>query len=198
MLSEEKRNYAPCIAVLAGPPLVGKTTLGKELAKRTNLIHLDIDEEGLALEGILGEQPRNWFENSMRMSVKYAHLHRLAGDHLIDGHPVLLTATYSHQTYEYALETVLGDTFRRFKSLIESPLQVFELDSPIENLAQRVTDRLIKGSSSNVDSVEFARALRDKFVHLSSRDVIKINTGLPIEQNIEEILESLESFRVTS
>lgn len=193
--STDRREYMSHIVVLTGPPLSGKTTLGREISRLTNHIHLDIDEQGLVLKEVLGNPPRNWFENSMGMMVKYSLLHERAARRLISDEPVVLTATYSHKTYEDALRWVLADTYSRFAKLQEPPLRIFELDSPVASLAERIAARQNEGSFSNVDSLKHASELREKFVHMSGDDIVRVDTGLPIEQNIAQILEALEPFR---
>lgn len=43
-ISQETIQFSPSIVVLAGISLTGKTTLGKELADRTNFVFCDVDE----------------------------------------------------------------------------------------------------------------------------------------------------------
>ncbi len=186
------------IVAVTGHPGVGKSTLGRELARLTNLKHLDIDEQARDLEPVLGEPPvANWFVNSMRMMSKYALIHSRAADSLALGDPVLLTATYSHETYVHALRTVLGDTYRRFAKLEETPLRIFELDAPEESLALRIAERRRAGSNSDVLTLEHVMELRRRYIPIPGDDVIHINTGLPIQQNVEQILTALEPFRKT-
>lgn len=194
-MSLQRLEYNPFIAAIAGYPLAGKTTLGTKLSRLTNLVHLDIDQQTPTTGEVLGNPPRNWFENSMQMGIRYSQLHRIAAGELISGNPVLLTATYSHETYEYSLRMVLADTYRRWKKLDVVPLLIFELEAPVERLAERLAARDINGSLSSVTTLEHARLLREKFVHLSGDDVIRVDTGLPLEENVAQVLEILSPFR---
>lgn len=49
-MSLDKFELGPVIVAVAGHPGVGKSTLGRELARLTNLKHLDIDEQTRDLE----------------------------------------------------------------------------------------------------------------------------------------------------
>lgn len=188
-------EFRPCIVALAGPPLSGKTTIGTELSRRTNLTLFDVDQSGIDLEGLLEPGIKHPFVNSMRMAVKYTYNHYLAGLHLAEGKPVIVTATYSHHTYEYLLREILTDTYQRLYQSPESLLRIFLLDAPVESLSLRIAERTDKGSVSDVNTLEHATSLRRRFVPIEGDDVVKVNTALPIEANIDQILTVLGPFR---
>lgn len=188
-----KVEFNPCIVVLAGAPLSGKTTLGKELAGRTNFLFLDIDEQGKKLDPMLSAQPGP-LANTGRMMLKYGYLNSLAANGLTEGRPVLLAATFSHDSYVNYLRA-LADLDRRLNQSQESALRFFVLDTPEENLPSRIEERVKKGSDSDVVTLDRAIAIRERFVPIKGDDVVQINTGLPLEINVTQILTELHPFR---
>lgn len=188
-----KIEFNPCIVVLAGAPLSGKTTLGKELAGRTNFLFLDIDEQGKKLDPILSALPGT-LANTGRMMLKYGYLSSLAADGLTEGCPVLLAATFSHDSYVNYLRA-LADLDRRLNQSQESALRFFVLDAPEESLPSRVEERVKKGSDSDVVTLDRAITLRERFVPIKGDGVVQINTGLPPEVNVTQILTELQPFR---
>lgn len=188
-------EYNVCIMALAGPPFSGKTTLGKELSRRTNLNFFDVDENGVNLEELLQSEIKHPFVTSMGMAVKYAYNQYLAGLHLAEGKPVIVAATYSHETYLYMLRTILADTYRRMYKLPDSPLRIFNLYVSEEDLASRIAKRAEQGSNSTVNTLEHTIDLRRRFVPIEGDDVTQIDTGLSVEENIAQILAELKDFR---
>lgn len=192
-MSLEIVEFNPCIAVLSGPPLSGKTTLGRILEGRTNFLFLDIDEKGKDIEPILEALPGT-LANTGRMMAKYGYLCSLAADGLTEDLPVLLAATFSHDSYINYLRA-LADLYRRLNQSQESALRFFVLDAPEESLPSRVAERVKNGSDSDIVTVDQAVTLRKKFAPIASDDVIPINTGQPVEENITRILTALQPFR---
>lgn len=192
-MHSNKVEFNPCIVALAGAPLSGKTTLGKELAGRTNFLFLDIDEQGKKLDPMLSTLPGP-LANTGRMMAKYGYLNSLAANGLTEGRPVLLAATFSHDSYVNYLRA-LADLDRRLNQSQESALRFFVLDTPEESLPSRIEERVKKGSDSDVVTLDRAIAIRERFVPIKGDDVVQINTGLPLEINVTQILTALQPFR---
>lgn len=187
-------EFKPFIAALAGPPLSGKTTLGLALAERTNLHFLDIDEKGKEIESLL-EPLSGPLANTGRMMAKYGYLFSLAANELTKHRPVLLAATFSHNSYVDYLGA-LADLHRRLNQSPESALRFFVLDAPVESLGSRVSERVERGSNSDILTLDRAIDLRERFIPIVGNDAVPVNTGLSIEENVNQILAYLEPFKI--
>src|SRR5260221_61272 len=170
----DKTELKPCIVALAGHSFSGKTTLGGELSRVTNLRYFDVDAARLQL---FPQKPLfKDFRNTMSMTAAYAWNHYLASEHLITGEPIAVGATYSHSSYTSML--------RDLSRLSKAPLTIFALNISEEALEERVKRRMEEGSLSVVTSLEHVLDLRRRFVPLEGDDVVQIDTSLPLEQNV--------------
>lgn len=195
-------EFKPRIVALAGAPLSGKTTLGNELSSRTNLCFFETDEIRRQFPAQLYPNPkeeRDFFRNPVRrftaIAVAQAYANHLAAKVLERGKPVLLAATYSHPSYVNPLRE-FADLYRRVNQLAESALRIFVLEVPEECLIPRVEERVRLRLETTVNTVAHAMDLRRRFMPIEGDDIIHVNTGLPIEENITQILAELTPFRL--
>lgn len=194
-MSLEIVEFKPCIVALTGPPLSGKTALGLEVSHETNLRFIDINPERWLFPQDGGEF-RSPLVRSMAMAETYALAHFRAAQHLAVGEPVLLAATYSHGSYVNMLRE-FADLYRRVNALPEATLKIFVLQAPEESLAEREEARRRMGDEKLFPYIplETAIDLRGRFVPIKGNDTVHINTGLPIEENVAQILAELAPFR---
>lgn len=200
-MSLEIVEFKPCIVALAGPPLSGKTTLGGKLSEMTNLYFFDMDNVRRCFPVQLYPDPdkeRDFFRNPVRryaaILTAHAYAYYLASEVLENGEPVLLAATYSHPSYLNPLRE-FADLYRRVNQPAESALRIFVLEAPEESLASRVDQRVSLRDETTVNTVEHATDLRRRFGPIEGEDVCHVNTGLSIEENIDQILAALTVFR---
>lgn len=194
----ERINYEPVIVALAGPPLSGKTTLGNALSEKTNLNFLDIDR--IRRDQKLYPHGERDFSDTLTrytaIQIAFAYAYHSAAKLLAKEDPVLLAATYSHKSY---LDPLLefADYYQRLNHFDESLLRIFVLEAPEASLAQRVEERILQRDSSNntVNTVEIALELRRGFAQIKGKNVFHINTGLPIDENMSQILSTLEPLK---
>ncbi len=182
-------EYEPgVIAILAGHPGAGKTTLLLRLAKLTNFQAFDVNNARKHFPPQRGE-----FEDdatrSAAMTCAYAEMHFQAIEKLVEG-PVLLAGPYSYGRYV--------NMIRDLADLAGIKPCFFVLKAPEESLAERVAQRESVNDPIFFPHISLERMilLRNTFVPITGERVYPIDTGLPIEKNIEQILAKLEPFLI--
>lgn len=191
----ERVEFNPCIVALAGPPYSGKTSTGQALESVTNFNFIDINN-GRWLFDQDGEEFKNPLVRSMAMTESYALAHYLAAQCLVKDEPVLLAATYSHHSYVNMLRA-FADLNRRLTKSPESTLRIFVLNAPEDSYPRRCEERRLRGDEKFFPYIPLERALELKkgFVPITGTDVVPIDTGLPLEETVKQILTELEPFR---
>lgn len=180
-------KYRKSLLALMGIPLTGKTTLGNELARQTNFVFLDVD---VARRRIFTPRARSILPKpleSFEMLKSYQANHEYARTLLDRGQPVILGATYSKEIYH--------DMIRWLAAKTDSPLRTFLLDAPDEVLEKRLRKRLIEGSLSNVRTMEHVLADRRKYKPIEGVARTLMNTALPLQDCINQILDNLSDLR---
>src|SRR3989344_3804982 len=121
-------EFRPCILSLAGPPLVGKTTLGNELARRTNIRFIEVDAQRTLYPTDPEETLNGDFKDPLlrftAILEAYQTSYHLATRWLRDGEPVMFAGTYSHRSYVNPLREY-ADYYGRLNKLTESALRIF-------------------------------------------------------------------------
>lgn len=178
-------KFKPCIVAFAGPPLVGKTTLGQEFSKQTNFEYFDIDDARWEIFPKTERLPD--FREDLAMLTSYTFNHYRAAESLIKGVPVAVGATYSRKIYVELL--------RMFARSSNYHLRILVLDAPEDVMEERIRIRAEEDNPSVVKSIEVAQEVRDRFRPIVGDEVVNINTGLPIEENVAQILAELAPFK---
>ncbi len=186
----DKKIFPPCLVVLAGVPLHGKTALGKKLAEVSNFEHLDVDTARETymqqLEKRLGKRPDSHSPEGLRlMEDAYAILVSMARSQCAKV-PVVITGTFSKDEFKRPLLD--------FISRSEVPVLVIKLEAELsgDGLAQRIQSREREGSQSPINTPE----LYLKSVELQtpwSIPVKCINADRPLEKSFGELLVYVES-----
>lgn len=179
--AERKLHFSKCIVAIAGPPLVGKTTLGQALAKRSNFVYLDIDEARWEIFKRTERLPLQVERQAMRVS--YEHNHNRAKKFLFQDKPVMLGATYSWEGYHQILKDLAKNA--------DVPLRVFLLEASDEEIIRRVQARQFEGNDSTVVTSEVALDLKTRYSVIEGVNLIKINSDLPVKENVERVLQTL-------
>lgn len=180
---QQKIELQKCIVVVAGPPLSGKTTLAEALLDQINVVYLDIDEGWREEWGLKDKPP---------MIECYEHNHQRAEPHLSEGRPVMLGATYSWTGYHKILKELAERT--------ESPLRVFLLRAPVEEIIKRVKIRQAEGGLSDVTTVERAVELHGLYESINKDPevwVMEIDSSQPVKDIVAIVMESLADLKST-
>lgn len=190
-----KAEFDPCTVVLAGPPYSGKTTLGLEVSRRTNLNFIDINSERWLFPPEGGEFKKP-LERAMAMTETYALAHFRAAEHLTAGQPVLLAATYSFGAYVDMVRR-LAVFHGELNGLPKAALKIFVLQAPEESLAERSEARKKMNDEKYFPYIplERAKVLRRDFASIEGEDIVHINTGLSIQENVAQVLTELKPFQ---
>lgn len=173
----------PCLVVLAGLPLSGKSFLADRLVKQTNLSHIDVDsirnvlDESRKLNGeIKMLNPEKEFEimvKSYEEMFKYAH-------ELIALRPVLLTGTFSRPEFKQPLKILINNLEQKF-----IPYKIFHLSISDEEALSRIIQRQKEASLSNIDSPEKYLWAKGRFEKIDFAEIIELNS---CNHNCVEIL----------
>ena len=184
--AERKRHFTKCIVALTGPPLVGKTTLGQALAKRSDLVFLDVDDARWHIFPKTERLPEEKERQAMLTSYEYNH--ERARRQLDQEKPVILGATYSRKGYHQMLRDLAKNA--------SVPLRVFLLEASDEEIIRRVQARQFEGSDSTIVTAEAALEVKARYSAIVRVNLVKINSDLPVEENTEKVLQSLSDFEV--
>lgn len=186
----EKVVYSPCLIVLAGLPLSGKSTIGKELANRTNIVFLDSD---LARKEITQKESTYVYQGTFEqyiMRMTYTRNHEKARDELLSGNPVAVASTYSWEGYHNMVKWLAEYT--------KMPMRFFLLDPNLEKdeIDKRIDERIKKGALSNMRSYEHFLTVKNRYQVIEGVDLTRIDTTKPLEESVAQILKELEPFRI--
>lgn len=92
-----RRIFTPCIVVISGAPLHGKSTVGTQLAAESNLRMIDVDYI-------------TWPNgDKMEAELRYQHIIAQARSVLKKGEPVLLVGTFSKTIFKEPLRALMRD-----------------------------------------------------------------------------------------
>ncbi len=185
---EANIHLNPCIIVMAGPPLMAKSTLGKALAEQTNAVYLDVDEARWEIFPRTNKRGTDEEERTaMRESYQYNHLR--AHHYLSENIPVILGATYSWEGYHEMLKELTQVT--------GAPLRVFLLDIADEELVRRVEKRQAEGDLSVVQSPEVALKLKGRYQPIEGVWRMDLDGNAPVEENAQRVINALSDLRIS-
>ncbi len=178
----EKITFPPIIVVVAGLPRTGKSTLANELARRTNLVPLDVDLARYSDSPPRNPEPRgSEKEERTAMALAYQRNHQRAQELLQNDHPVVLNATYSRGVYHKQLKELSDKTGCR--------IVFFLLETPDDVIRTRLASGLQSGVS-NVTTFEQYDAIRDRYEEYPN-GVIRIRTDRSIAACVEELVKHI-------
>lgn len=133
---KEKIFLRPCLVVLSGVPLTGKTVLAEKLAILSNLKIVDVD----AVRSEIDETRKNGKATMLEpekekdiMVKSYAKMCRQAEEIINQGSPALVAGTFSRSEFKRPLEK-LADILRK-KNV---PLKVFLLTISDKEALKRI------------------------------------------------------------
>jgi hypothetical protein len=138
-----KLMFKPCIVVLSGPPLHGKSTIARELHRVSNFVFLDVD-------GMKEEYPQASTEERYGLMTEHA-------DRYLPDTPVVFAATFSKGVFKAPLKALI----ERYPAI---PSLIFSLAVPSrDEIASRIQTRLAAGdpllSIKTVEKYDWALTL---------------------------------------
>lgn len=182
---KERLQFKKCLVVLCGPPLSGKTTLGRELAKHSNFAFLDVDEARWEIFLKSDRLPDK--QEQFAMQTSYQKNHEKARDLLQLRQPVIVAATYSRELYHQMLQDLAERN--------GAELRVFLLVVSDEEIRRRIENRANENPSV-IKTFEQFSEVKNRYRVIEGVRLVKIDTSLSVEENAGQIFYSLEDLRI--
>ena len=183
---KEKLIFGPCIVVLTGVPLSGKTHLARALEEQSNLIALDVD----AIRNEIDESRRansdvRMLEPEQEKAImvrSYAELCRRAEQAAISGSSMLITGTFSRAEFKPELERIVKSG--------KVVIKIFLLTVSDEEAILRIEKRKTEGSLSNIDSLEKYQWAKSIFGKIDFAPVTEITSDInSVFQNLADLAQ---------
>lgn len=173
------------VVAIMGLALSGKTTLGKELARRTGIHHIDIDDDAARCappqepDSYLSDEGRT--RERRRMRIAYTILHEAVKANLQAGWPVIVSAMYSRKDSQEFLRRAVEENGGKLK-LIWCAFNDTE-----EEVSRRIDKRISCNEAGGVHSVShyFEGKSRYEGTDLSH---LKINISEDLQSAVEKVL----------
>lgn len=180
----------PCVIVLSGMPLSGKTHLAKKLDDSFNFQILDVD----VIRNRIDESRRNGQTRMLEpekekavMIKSYEEMCKQAENLVGTGAAVLMTGTFSRAEFKLPLEQLAGRLKERKISL-----RVFLLTVSDKEALRRIEKRKKEGSFSNIDTLEKYQWAKSIFSKIEFASVSEIDTsGSDYTNRVIENIECL-------
>ncbi|MDE2025494.1 MAG: ATP-binding protein [Patescibacteria group bacterium] len=188
---QPKIRLTPSIIVLAGVPVVGKSTVAVGLEQRTNLVRLDADEVRQELYPDSSESPTTEV-NTQQMTQAYLTVYERACSALQQGLPVVMAFTFRSNYSRQAVQRIAVE--------YSVPLHVFHLEAPA---LEEIERRIAQGGrrfASRVNSVEDFLRLSANFPPLCGEQmhISHIGSDTSLEEKISHILFATQALRLPS
>lgn len=193
-------HFNPCVVVLTGPPLHGKTTVGQKLAEKTNLQPHDVDR--IKADILVAAAKKRGEEHEFSkgtppevMAGMYQVLVDYGRTSLAYERPVLLTGTFSKPEFKAPLVAWL-DEQRRVAAVPDYPalpFRIFRLNvTSFDVIAERIEKRQAEGHPSSITS----QAKYEKSLGLVSPwpdwvQVIDIDASRPLDVVVADVREHI-------
>lgn len=154
--SESAMKYKPFILAIAGLPFHGKTNLSDNLARNSNLVLLDVDDERARIfpEKVIGRILPQGQERFVMMT-SYQSVHERARDAVQGGEPVVIAGAYTRKIYHQMLHHTAEKA--------GVPLKVIILACSEHEVMRRIQQRRNGHSLSNVRTFEQYLSVRDRY-----------------------------------
>lgn len=189
---KERIFLRPCLIVLSGIPLTGKTVLAEKLVSISNLEMIDVDvvrnkvDESRKKDGkIRMLEPE---EEKQIMIKSYTKMCQRAERTINGGIPAIITGTFSRIEFKQPLEQLVGALKKK-----GIPIKVLLTTAPDEEILKRIEKRKENGSFSNIDSLEKYHWAKGIFSKIEFAPVEEVDTSKPVY--FEQTLKNLEDFK---
>jgi predicted kinase len=168
----------PCLIVLSGRPLSGKSYITHELVKRYNLEIIDVDEIRNEIDKERKKDGQIRLldkENESKIMVQsYIEMCRRAKVKIESGRSVLINGTFSREEFKKPLCGLANDLKE-----VNVPFKIFLLKTDDDKIVEeRIVKRKNEDSLSNIDSIEKYLWAKSFFEPISFVPVIQVDTVL--------------------
>lgn len=187
---DQEGRFRPSITAIVGPPLHGKTTLGRDLARSSNLALLDLDEARASIfpDRIVGQiLPAN--QERFVMLTSYQYMHERARDMVKSGAPVVIAGAYTREIYHEMLYDLANRS--------NVPLMVVYLDCSEDEVRRRLVSRSSDNHLSNIKTFEQYMAIKDRYRKMAIPNLISINSEMPVAECVQAVLSWLSDIKTT-
>jgi len=178
---------SPCLVVLTGAPLAGKTTLAELVAQQSNLTHLDVDSVRFELDPeserltVTGPLERWLMISAYETMIARARLV------LYHGKAVILSGTFSRQVFKRPLLGLLQDA-----AAIQLPAYVFELNTSGEEVRRRIEVKNSSGLPAVIktwEQYQWALTIREPWG--PSILPVRVESGIAPREALDQFLPKL-------
>ncbi|EKE14931.1 MAG: hypothetical protein ACD_12C00241G0001 [uncultured bacterium] len=186
-------SFKSSAIVFSGLPLTGKTTLAKRLAVVSNLEVIDVDVVREEIDETRKQSPSSkWLSSKQEKAIMkkaYAILCQRARERIFKGAAILLTATFSREEFKKPLKELYS-----FLQENNIPFKAFLLTAADEKIEKRIEQRRLKGSVSNVSTLEkyqWAKTIFKpiNFVSPTKIDNTSLNSFNKVLVNLRDLLD---------
>lgn len=178
---DQEGRFRPSITAIVGPPLHGKTTLGLDLARNSNLAFLDVDEARASIfpDGIVGQiLPGN--QERFVMFTSYQYVHEKARDIVKSGTPVVIAGAYTREIYHEMLYDLADRS--------NVPLMVVYLVCSEDEVRRRLLRRNADNHLSNIKTFDQYIMIKDRYKKISAPNLISIDSEMPVDECVRKVL----------
>jgi predicted kinase len=178
----------PCIVVLSGLPLSGKSFLAEKLLEVTNLCHMDVDTVRNTIDESRGDGLVTMLEPDRELEVmikSYEQMCKRTEELIQQNLPVLISGTFSRNEFKQPLERLVISANNK-----NIPVKLFLLTLSDREAQKRIEKRKVEGSLSNIDSLEKYNWAKKIFNRIEFVPIKEIDTSYP--GHWDELLEELE------
>lgn len=171
-----------------GLPLVGKSTLGEELEKNSNIVFLDVDvaRRELRLKNDANSARGTEEYERWAMLKAYKNNHQKAEKYLRLEKPIVLAATYSRPIYHRMLKQLSKNTGTK-------PV-VFLLECSGKGIKERIKSRIKNPGLSNILDFESYLSVKNRYKTFKEIKLFKLNTQKEPSSLVEEVFKKLGRF----
>ncbi len=199
------RLPTPCIVVLTGPPLHGKTAVGRRLEQQFRFIPYDVDEikaELLTADATRRGEEYDFSKGTLpevlaaiyQVSVNRAQMAAEMGNQTV------LTGTFSKPEFKASLLALLEEQNRLAPLPGYRPLLVpiFRLNvSSYDTIARRIEQRIVEGHPSSIKSREkYENSLKLVSPWPDGLEVTDIDADRPLEEVVADIAAHIPDLRM--
>lgn len=186
--TEPNLRYRKFVLALAGLPMVGKSTLGRELANRSNLVLLESDEARWQI--FLEDKGRILPKDKEALAMQLAHEKNTenAQVFLREGQPIILTGTFSRQYYHNLLKDLA--------QLHSTPLMIVLLTCSEDEIKRRLPKRSTAGVLSEEELFAAHQEVQKRYETIQGTDLLIIDTEQPFEVYFNQVLNFISPLRI--
>ena len=193
LLDKPVTETSPLVIAVVGLPTTGKSTLARALSGALEAHVLDIDEGPAHCAPVQETDPYRSDEararERARMTVAYTTMHAAVTANLLQGFPVIVTATYSRHTNQDFLIEAVKKGGGRLK------IVWCQYDDSMEEIERRIQDRLQRGATGGCRSVAHYLDDKGRYAGIKLPHFVTMMQGGEegVKQAVSQVLEFVRS-----